>query len=237
MKGKGIVINLFGPDGAGKTTLAILIVYYFTKYMHKRTVYVKFGTFTLPARIIEQLLIVLTNRYVIRQSPGRTIKRLQRTIVAENFPIQLLWSFTNFIGSLLYSLLTVFIPKKFGYIVIVEDFIPRIVADYYYALGSFSNNPIIRLLIAAFLSMYGGANASTVRIFVDASFKTIRRRRRVYMEPHEYLLIVKAVSRTLVRIFPNSLIIVTDSRSVSRTFHELLKYILTSSKLMVDKGH
>lgn len=216
---RGFIVNLFGPDGAGKTTLAQRLKHVLNlKRMH--VIYTKFGTYTLPARLIENVLC-RTGHYIIKRYPGRITKRLSRSILSRS-SIRLLWSLSNFVGILIYTLVLVYIPLLAGCIIIIEDYIPRIIADYIYALKHYiklSSSIIMRFIMRVLLSLY---NNVTVRVYVDASYETIRERRREYTEPLEYIIVVKAVSGVISKTYP-SLVLPTDSISVKDAFYTLLR--------------
>jgi len=127
-------------------------------------------------------------------------------------------------------ILTIYFPKKIGYIVIVEEYIQAAIADYMalsQVVGTHNSNFFNRFL--ANLSFLGGP---TYTIFLDAPDETLKERwiyRRSPVQRNEYLM----MQRTLLfniskKLSPCFFYINTEDKTVNRTGVTILNFLQTA---------
>jgi len=216
------VACIFGPDGAGKSTL-INFLYALLSSTKGRVLVVKIGTNHMPARIIENLFTML-GYYVWRpNSKCRMQKRIPRWLLKRKC-IRFLWSLANFAGSLTAILLYVYIKSfKYGFI-LVEDFIPRIIADYVYALERHVRNykPLMSIFLSILLSICPKC------IYLSADYETLKARRGSCVEPRDYVEIQIAVYNILIKFLAqqcDSIIINTSKTNKYETLRIALRFM------------
>lgn len=122
---------------------------------------------------------------------------------------------------------TIYIPKKIGYIVIVEEYIQAAIADYMalsQVVGT-HNSPLFNRMLAS-LSFLGGP---TYTIFLDAPDKTLKQRwiyRRSPVQRNEYLMMQRTllfnISKKLSSCF---FYINTENKPVNKTGATILNFL------------
>jgi len=223
-----MIINFYGPDGSGKTTIIRSVRNYLLSHGYK--VYVlKIGTNHLPARIFEKIMVRI-GYYVYRPNSKCPLqKRMPKWLLEKSRICRFLWASLNFVSSFI-MLNVAKILSGFG-VVLLEDGIPRIINDYIYALEEnvlkFPYNVIIR----TFYKMLN--NKGLVLIYVLASYHTILERRGICTEPIDYLEHqFRLYNLTNIAGMNNNmgLIIKTDSESISMSMVKVISFLKSFSK-------
>lgn len=215
------IICFFGPDGVGKSTI-IKMLRIFMK--NKRIIVLKIGTNHFPARLAEKVFISL-GYYIWRpNSICKMQKRIPKELLNTNAFIRVLWALSNFIGStvmIAYS----FIASKYVDAVLLEDYIPRIIADYVYALERHLSK--YRLFLKTFIAFLTRLRPILIYLAVN-SYKVLQERRGVCVEPYDYIYIQTLVYKILCKYFCGYLnvnIIDTSKHDVNQTFKNILKIV------------
>jgi len=188
---KAFIITFFGPDGAGKSTCISCLILYLKDRGFKI-----YGTWVCVNHLFAWLLcrvFVKFGHYVWRpneKSPFRT--RYPSPEVYKSKLNMQIWLFAELVSILPTILLKVYLPKFLRRIVVVERYIPGILADLVYAsdrsfLNSFSARLLLRLC------------NNVIFVYVDADYETVVKRRGLQAEPRDYY----ETQQMVYRLFAN----------------------------------
>ena len=125
-------------------------------------------------------------------------------------------------GSTVAIYLFVVIPLFLGRIVIVEDYVPRIIADYVYALDS--NVKRFLWIIVYWLKLYSRLGP-VKRFYLYADYAELMKRRGVCVEPYDYILVQGHVYELLSMVYRDSVVIDTSKNSIIRTLKKIMQNI------------
>jgi len=207
-----MMILFFGPDGAGKTTLAKMLRKYFLKQGNHK-VYVSWirGTHTL-ALIIASFLSRFNNMKGA-DNPYFDIKIRKRDKI---------WQFIEFISLIPLILLRYYIPNKIGFVVIGE----RSPIDSLIWIMQTTNDPkYFKTIFGKFLLKF--SSTADLIFFITANRDIlIKRRLNEKINFFQYYLYEK-IYEILKRNYPRLKIyrIETSYKSVRRSLHEIITTI------------
>lgn len=221
------IIVFLGTVGSGKTTqMSLLSSYMRGQGLKVRTSFLKTGH--LLAYILEVFLAktlagkrkdVYPIRAIMEEKPG-IFRRLFK-----------LWVVLDVISIYIRFFFTIYIPIKLNYFVLVEEYIPAIIADYIY-LSKFLNQPLKTISFALNLVSrlyYLGGPAKGVYLDTDTDELRLRWRRRGTPEEkldylHMQRTVLLSVTRTLLH---DDLVYINTS---NRNIMETNKSIISSLK-------
>ncbi|PCN50128.1 hypothetical protein B6U99_06150 [Candidatus Geothermarchaeota archaeon ex4572_27] len=175
----GILISIFGPDGAGKTTHARLIAARLeAEGLRVRRAWVK--SYHTLAYLLSRVYAKLSPRSIELNAQGNVIaiEPIRRSSRAS----KALWALIEYVSLLPKALLSVLIPVSMGRVVVADRYVLDSIASISYALGDpwFDRSSIARLMLALL-------PRRRVLIHVDAPYDEIARRRGRDADPKGYL--------------------------------------------------
>jgi len=234
------VIAFFGPDGAGKSTQARLLVGYLksrgfdVKQAWVRSVH----SFTFLIWVLFRRLGLLHQRSDIpfqgiakpaisylREDPYGAVSPISMNPPILRGPVsRLIWSTIEVASIIPIIMLQVYIPLLKGQHVVAE----RYVVDSVTTIAYFVNDPnFIRSPFAKILLAF--VPNGTVFVYVDADYDTIVERRGRVAGPYEYTLFHRQIYNKLTPIV-GAIYVNTSKVSIYETHQRILNSILSRAK-------
>jgi len=216
------VIAFVGPVGVGKSTQMRLLAYKLrSKELRVKT------SFLLSGHLFSYLLLIILAKILCKGR--RKNASAMRTLLDENLvsfkKLFRLWLVVDTISTCLKFLFSIFIPVKFGKIVLVEDYIPSTITHYWYYCQCLKL-PVSSVNFSAKLMLRLMSCFSTWIIFQDANTEVLKSRWRVRGSPPEkddYIRIRREILLLLLqKIQPGRLIYVKTDNSSAREVHKLI---------------
>lgn len=221
------IIAFAGTVGSGKSTQMMLSAYKLKrKGLRVKTTYLKSGHLLayLLGVILARMLTgkredVYPVRALIEEKPG-IFKKLFK-----------LWLFFDIISVSAKFLLNIYIPLKLGYVMLVEEYLPAIIASYIYLEDKIADQtqrlfPLALKFMFKLLSLTGPMLA----IFLDADIDTLKSRWRGRRSPYEkqdYLQMQRSILLTLLRKISSYklLYINTSDQTIEETNKKIIDYL------------
>ena len=212
---RGLLVSIFGPDGAGKTTHADLVAKHLaSKGFKVKRAWVK--SYHTLAYVLSKLYAKLSPRSVELNAYGNIIgiHPLRRGRFSKK-----LWAWLECLSILPKALLSVIMPVKAGCIVVADRYVLDSIASIAYTLRrpDFAESLPARLLLALIPT-------GSVLIYVDAPSHEIARRRGRLADPEGYLEAFRSTCRELARRL-NAPTIDTSRLSVEQAHGLIVKLV------------
>lgn len=187
---QGLLISIFGPDGAGKSTQATLLSNYLkTRGFKVKVAWVK--SYHTLAYVLSNLIAKLSLNTVELNAQGNIIKikPLQDKRISRK-----LWTWIEFLSVLPVAIIKVWIPVKAGWIVIADRYLLDSIASIAYTINdpTFPDSLIARLML-------GLVPKRAVLIHLDAPYSEIAKRRGKATDPASYIEFLRATCLKLAR--------------------------------------
>jgi len=131
--------------------------------------------------------------------------------------MRILWALTNFLSSLVAIKVLVDFSLLYSDIVLVEDYIPRIMADFKYALENHIKS--YNIFITIFLRMISQFNAKYIHLTAD--YEELKRRRGICMESYDYLDIQQYIYSIIDTISKS--IVIDTKEDINCTFSKVIR--------------
>jgi len=229
------VIAFFGPDGAGKSTQAELLVNFLTaKGFRVKKAWVRSThTFAYLLWILFNKLNLCDDRsgMLRRMRIGFAVSYLNERGYGAVSPITMsppilkgslsrwIWATIEVISIIPVVVLQVYLPLLLGHVVVAERFVVDSIASIAYFLGdeSFSKSWHARFLLRL-------VPKGTFFVFVDADYKTILLRRKDVAGPLEYTEFHRRLFKELAGIV-RALYVDTSKLSVQEANQRILGFI------------
>jgi len=208
-------VVFFGPDGAGKTTLAQDLVGYFRANGRRSRICWMRGRHSL-AFMLAQIFT--------RLGYYRTIKSPDGSVSFDVFDpsllpkIRRLWQFLEFISILPWIITRFYLPKALGYVVVSERYVVDTVVYLGYWLGE---DTLLSFLSRVLLSF---VPRDSFLIHMDAETSVLLQRRFDDVITEDYIVFQRKAYKTLARSL-NALTIDTTSSGAEENFQRILQYI------------
>lgn len=230
-----IIIHFFGPDGAGKSTQADLLLVHLMRKNVKVRKYWTRSPHTL-AYVLWELSLKIGFFRTVSNASGAYIKV---PAVHRNHLLGRLWSLIE-----LMSILPLIVRAQFyllsGFTLIAERYVLDTIAFVAFSIDdlSFLKSPLLRLFTALI-------PVKTKFVFIDADYDTIYQRRvhflsrnantnratklggssiKTELEPREFIDFQRAVYKSLART-EMALVVNTAEHSQQETFNLVLNYV------------
>jgi broad-specificity NMP kinase len=216
------VIAFLGTVGSGKSTQMRLLSYRLRKDgLRVKTATLK--TNHILARLLTLVLVSVLENCRKKVYPLRTLIEDEPKIFGALFN---LWLALDMLSFSFKFLVTVLLPRKFGHIVIVEEYIPATICDYMYLHKALNLPGDIPKFATEFLLRLLYVGGPMQAIFLDARQNTLQSRwknRNTAEERPEYLVAQRSKLLVLTEKLSahNVLFINTSDRKVIET-HEML---------------
>lgn len=184
-----VIIAIFGPDGAGKSTHVDLLVAFLRKKGLKiRKAWV--GSHHLLAWVLGRILVRLGYSSDHWTSVNPHLRKFVDILPIEK-RLGKLRRFTlialEFVSVLAVDLLRVRLPRLLGYNIIVERYLLTTLADLTYIFGwDFLDTIVAKLLVKLIPK-------DVYFVFLDADYSALAKRRGVKTEPEAYLEVQKSI--------------------------------------------
>jgi len=223
------IIAIAGLDGSGKTTQLNLL----SRYLKERGIKVH-KTYIANRHAIAWIicrLIVKLGLYVWRPSEEQPLEKQPRLEVFRGKISRKLWLIIETFSIFLAVFLKVYLPKKLGYLVLVEEYILGSIANLVNEFGDFSiiRSRLVRMLLTL------ANRQDTLYVYLQIDYETHKKRRPWKIERLEYIKIRKGVMEFIIskNILRNCDILIIDaSRNDAFTIHKLIKDYLMRRQLI-----
>jgi hypothetical protein len=220
------IVVFAGTVGAGKSTqMKILRRELENRKLRVKTTFIKSGH--LIVNIWETLLarLLTSNRHDVHPT---TALIEERPLVLKGL-FRLLVILDVFCVYLKF-LITVYIPVRIGFIVLVEEYIPATIADYVYLAKAIGQQPIRLTFPSDLLLRLIGANTPVEIVFLDASDETLCFRwakRKSFSEKKDYLHMQRTLIPLLLNsIMPNHVLYLDTTRKTIEETNSLVLHYL-----------
>ncbi len=221
------VIVFAGTVGSGKSTQMRLL----SSVLRKNGLRVKttsLKTNHILARLLVTILIFVLSERKKKVYPIRALIEERPELFRSIFKI---WLFLDLISIAFKFLATILLPRKIGYTVLAEEYIPAAICDYMYISRALSmREEIIRWEVSFLLRLLWVGGPTTV-VFFDAQRDDLLSRWRTRGSPtetSEYLLTQRSVLLPLSKKLSahEVLLVNTSDKEVTETHDFLVRYFL-----------
>jgi len=192
-----------GPVGAGKSTQIVYLQSALRKIgVRNKSVFLKSGH--LLAYILELFLA----KVVSKRSDVAPLRALYEDSPRLFKRVFKLWLFFDLLSVTVKFLLTIYVPFKFRYTIIVEEYIPATIADYFYLSNIAGRSLSATSFPVRYLLRLMNICRPVCVVYLDAENAELRRRwkvRKSLEEKEDYLLMQRTLLlrlyKTLADIF------------------------------------
>ncbi len=228
-------VAFFGPDGAGKSTQALLLIDFFRKegFKVKQAWVRSVHTFAFLLWNVFFRLNLCRNEsgLPLRLHTGFAVSYLNESPYGVVSPINLtppiltgslsrrIWSTIEIISIIPVVLLQVYIPRMLGYVVVAERYVVDSIVSIAYFINDehFVNSWLAKLLLSF-------VPKGTLFVFVDADYETILERRGELAGPSEYTDFHRRVYSKMQKIV-GAYRIDTSKYSVEESYQKVLSLL------------
>ncbi|MEM3464921.1 MAG: hypothetical protein QW566_00470 [Candidatus Jordarchaeales archaeon] len=225
---KPMIITFAGTVGSGKSTqMKLLASNLDAKEFRVETTFLKSGH--LLAYLLEVFLAKLCTGERGKISPIRALIEKRAALLRRLFK---LWLILDMLSVLTRFLLRVYLPAKAGHIVLVEEYLPATIADYFYiskALGSSAKEISCTLNFMCRLLHLGGP---ILTVFLDAPDSILEDRWNKRGSPREYfdyLQMQHTLLFSLYKRFSHCFLYVNTSNGTIDEIHEEIAMLCRGS--------
>jgi len=229
------VIAFFGPDGAGKSTQADLIVGYLnSKGLKVKKAWVRSThtfAFLLWNLFVKLKLYRAESGLPIRMSSRFAVSYLNERTYGMVSPITMtppllsnslsrnIWSIIEIISLLPVIMIQMYVPLLFGYTIVAE----RYVVDSIASIAYFIDNPsFAKSRLAKFLLTF--IPKRTLFVFVDADYKTIKERRGQLAGSSEYTVFHRKIYMELAGVV-KAVYLNTSKMKIYETHNQIMFHL------------
>ena len=223
------VIAFAGTVGSGKSTQMRLLA----STLKCRRVKVKISSLKTGHILAYFLEIILAKMLTKRRDvfPIRALFEEKLHIFRKLFK---LWLYLDVVSIAVKFLLSIFVPLKLGYVVLVEEYIPATIADYIYLsrIVDFVLKPKSFAITFPLRLMYMGGFTHT--IFMDAEndiLKSRQRQRGSFEEREDYLNMQRNLLLSISRKLSNRLLYLNTGKQAIEETHRLIRNWLMDEAL------
>lgn len=221
------VIAFVGLVGGGKSTHIGLLA----SRLGKNKLKVKTASLKTNHYFASVLILILAQMLVRKRKDVSRIRALFEDKPMVFRRLFKLWLYLDFVSVSIQFLLTIYVPLRAGYAVLVEEYIPATIADYIY-IGrimdlpsrnfSFTLNFMLRLMHLA---------GPTQLIFFDADADTLKFRwkyRRSLEEKYDYLFMQRSTLLSLSKKLssPEVLYVNTTNQTIRETHEAIISHLM-----------
>jgi thymidylate kinase len=208
-------IVFFGPDGAGKTTLAQLLVDYFHSNGYRSRI-----TWMRARHSLAWLLAKFFKRYgyyrkVISPNGKKDYYIFDPTLLPK---MKTLWYFFEFISILPWIITKVYLPKALGYIVVSERYVVDTVVYLGYWVGHDTMNSFLAKVLLNFIS------PKSVIVHMDAQTSVLLQRRPEDFINRDYITFQRNAYTEFAKSL-HAIHIDTTVHTVDENFRYITKYL------------
>jgi hypothetical protein len=226
-RGSTPIIVFVGTVGAGKST-QIKVLTAKLDSLGFRVKRVALKNNHLVARLLSSLLSKL-----IKDCKKDAYSILTLTEDAPNIFRRMLslWVILDLASITLRQFVDIVVPKKFGYIVIVEDYIPAFICDYFYFCHSLGLSDKVSPFVLKYLEYLFSISGPVNIAFLDAPEEILSARWKNRGTPDErtkYLLFQRSVLLPLSKNMANNFLFIDTSRIDVLDTHNLILNSLLS---------
>jgi len=209
------LISFFGPDGAGKSTQAELLLNHFQSHKIKA----KKAWIRSP-----HTLAYLVSRFFVKIGFYRVVsnpfgKQLKIPAVHKNHWLKLFWSVIELVSTLPPILFRVYIPLFLGYTIIAERYVVDTVVTIAYYVNDlgFLQSRTARLLLCF-------VPKNTVFIHLDSDYSNIIKRRSHTIEPRDFIEFQRIGYKTIGSLV-RAEFVDTSRTSVKQTYTRIMHWL------------
>ena len=195
-------VGFFGPDGVGKSThVALLESYLKSKGYKVKTVWMR-GPHTL-AFVVSSILFRLgrTRETVNPYGRVKKVTRISSHTIWKN-----LWALVELVSVIPIIVLKVIIPKKLGYNIIADRYVPDTIVSIAYTLedAEFVDGRIAHALMTFIPT-------ESFFFHLDADYPSLKKRRGKLVEPEAFIEFQKKCYQKIGSLIPNCYIDTSDT--------------------------
>lgn len=218
---KAQIIVFVGTVGAGKSTHKKILKYVLnSKGLKAKSTTLKTGHFFTHLLTILLANILAGHRKDI--FPIRALLEEKSYVFRRIFN---LWQILDIVGITIKFLLSIYIPFKLGYIILVEEHVPATISDYIYISKTIKYKLNLKAIRFRYLLRLTRILIPIHIIFLDASnvhLKSRWEKRKSIDEKEDYLNMQRTVLLNISKIFDeNMLYINTENKNIIQTYNEL----------------
>ena len=211
------VIVFFGPDAAGKSTQARLIIEYLKSHGRRTRIAWLRGTHSL-AFVIAKFLTKLGYYRIVKVPSGVTYRVFDPALLPK---LQRFWGVIEFLSVLPWIILRVYLPRVLGYTVVAERYVVDTVVYLSYWLG----HDFLRSFLAKVLLNF--IPKGSVLIHLDAETQDLLerlKRIRYDIATQDYIVFQQRVYRELSKTM-KATTIDTSRYNEKETFHRIINVL------------
>lgn len=219
------ILVFLGTVGTGKSTQMRLLLSKLSEAGVRVT-----ATSLKINHFLASILVVLLSKMLLNRRkdvyPLRAVIEKRPNIFKRLFKV---WLALDLLSISLRFLLTIYLPTKIRYMVMVEEYIPATIADYIY-IARIIGLPLKRLLFTvSFMLRLLHLGGSMITIFLDANNDTLKSRwnhRGSLNEKSDYLYMQRNLLMSISKKLSSTFLYVdTDNKTIEETHALIINYL------------